>query len=188
LPSERPKQDKRFGLKDLAFPVGGLLFGLFVGYLIFSGNAGIKQPVEAGPPEIGQLVSDFQLLTLDGNIISLSQYKNQAVMINFWGTWCPPCVQEMPLLQAVYVREQPELVILGVNEQDKIADVELFVADFGITFPILMDEDGVIAEQYLVRGFPTTFFIDKDGVLQAQHIGGVDEGLLSGYLAEIGFE
>ena len=80
------------------------------------------------------------------------------------------------------------MVILGVNQQDSIADAQRFVDDFNITFPILIDEGSRVADQYQVRGFPTTFFVDAEGVLQAQHIGGMDEGLLSGYLAEIGID
>jgi peroxiredoxin len=182
------QQKKKFEIKDFLLPVGGLLIGVLLGYLIISGNAVNQGQTAPGPPEIGQLASDFELNTLDGTTMRLSQFQGQAVIVNFWGTWCPPCVQEMPLLEAVYSREQPELIILGVNEQDSLADARQFVADFNIRFPILVDKDGLVAEQYIVRGFPTTFFIDAEGVLQAQHIGGLDEELLSGYLLEIGIE
>lgn len=187
-PEELGQQKKKFEIKDFLMPAGGLLLGVLLGYLIISGNAVNQGVTEPGPPEIGQLASDFELNNLDGTTMRLRQFQGQAVLVNFWGTWCPPCVQEMPLLEAVYTREQPELIILGVNEQDSLADARQFIADFNISFPILIDEGSLVAEQYLVRGFPTTYFIDAEGVLQAQHIGGMDEELLSGYLLEIGIK
>lgn len=186
---ERSEQhSKQFKMKELALPVGGLLIGLLFGYLIILGNSVNKKQAGSGPPEIGQPIPDFELETLGGGNLRLGQYQGQAVIVNFWGTWCPPCVQEMPLLEAVYSREQPGLMILGVNEQDSPEDARRFIADNNINFPILIDEGSLVAEQYLVRGFPTTFFVDSEGVLRAQHIGGVDEELLSGYLIEIGID
>jgi cytochrome c biogenesis protein CcmG, thiol:disulfide interchange protein DsbE len=189
MPAERTEQKKKgYKIKDLVLPVGGLLIGLLLGYLIITGNVLNKGPVNAGPPEIGQPIPDFELESLNGEILRLSQYHGHPVVVNFWGTWCPPCVQEMPLLEEVYSQKKPDLVILGVNEQDSSADAQQFVVDFNIHFPILVDEDGRVADQYQVRGFPTTFFVDAEGVLRAQHIGGMDETLFSGYLIDIGID
>ena len=189
MPTEQPEQlKKKFEMKDLILPVGGLLIGLLLGYLIISGNTLNKRQVESGPPEIGLPLSDFELESLNGSPLQLSQYLGYPVVVNFWGTWCPPCVQEMPLLEEVYAQKKPDLVILGVNEQDSSAEAQQFVADFNINFPILIDEDGRVADQYQVRGFPTTFFVDAEGVLRAQHIGGMDEVLFLGYLTEIGID
>ena len=189
MPAERSGQrKKKIGLNELALPVVGLLFGLLIGYLIISGNSLSKGRVGSESPEIGWPISDFELRSLNGETLRLSQYQGKVVVVNFWGTWCPPCVQEMPLLEIVYLREQPDLVILGINQQDSLTSVQQFVADLNISFPILIDEDSLVAEQYLVRGFPTTFFVDANGVLRAQHIGGMDEEILSGYLIEIGID
>ena len=189
MPTEQPEQlKKKFEMKDLILPVGGLLIGLLLGYLIISGNTLNKRQVESGPPEIGLPLSDFELESLNGSPLQLSQYLGYPVVVNFWGTWCPPCVQEMPLLEEVYSQKQHDLVILGVNQQDSLADVQRFVSDFNISFPILIDVDSLVADQYLVRGFPTTFFVDADGMLRAQHIGAMDEALFSGYLLEIGID
>ena len=126
-------------------------------------------------PMEGFLAPDFELTTLDGERITLSELRGQAVLVNFWASWCPPCRSEMPAMQQVYSDFGADgFVILAVNSthQDRLADVEGFGAERNLTFPILLDQDGQVSARYQVRSLPTSFFIDPDGIIQEVVIGG----------------
>ncbi len=91
----------------------------------------------------------------------------------------------MPLLQSL-AEENQDLIVLGVNNNETVAVIERFVKTLQISFDILLDVDGKIAGKFQVFGFPTTYFIDREGILRATHIGQLDEGLLTIYLEKIG--
>ena len=117
---------------------------------------------------------DFQLLSLDGQTISLSDFRGKPVLLNFWATWCGPCEYEMPFLQEIYEDEEwsgKRLVILAVDVGENPARVKLFASSLKLSFIILLDIDQDVALQYNLRAFPTTFFIDKDGIIQDVKIG-----------------
>jgi thiol-disulfide isomerase/thioredoxin len=127
-------------------------------------------------PRAGSLAPDFTLETLSGEAISLSDLRGQAVLINFWATWCPPCRQEMPAIQRVYERYRDQ----GFTE------VAEFVEELGLTFPILLDREGEVFERYRVRGLPTSFFMDRAGVVHNVKIGGpMSEDFIEGQVTEL---
>jgi len=122
---------------------------------------------------------DFTLQTLDGESVSLSDYRGKLVMINFWASWCPPCNSEMPDLQRYYEQHQDEdFIILGVNYQDTPDKVQAFIEKYGVTFPILLDSDGRIANLFGVQGLPTSFFVDKEGNVLGYQPGPVTKEML----------
>lgn len=126
-------------------------------------------------PREGFLAPDFTLESLSGDQISLSDMRGKAVVLNLWASWCPPCRAEMPALQRVYQENQERgLEVLAVNmtAQDSLADVEAFVQEFNLTFPVLLDTGGEVGNAYLMRALPTTFFIDREGVIQRVIMGG----------------
>ena len=118
---------------------------------------------------IGDLAPDFELTTLEGKTVRLSDYRGQRVFINFWATWCPPCRAEMPDMQKLYEETDVDIEILAVNiiESEKSEkDVTEFVKDFGLTFPILLDENTDVATTYQVQAYPTSYMIDSTGRIQ----------------------
>lgn len=126
-------------------------------------------------PREGFLAPDFTLETLEGETIALSDLRGQAVVLNLWASWCPPCRAEMPALQASYEQDGPNgLVVLAVNTtfQDSEAEAAAFVEQRGLTFPIALDRDGIVTRLYLLRALPSTFFIDPEGVITEVVIGG----------------
>lgn len=126
-------------------------------------------------PHKGFYAPDFSLPTLSGEIITLSELHGRPVLINLWATWCPPCRAEMPDLQTIYETYQElGFLVLAVNAtyQDSSASVSTFVEEYELTFPVLMDLDGETARQYQMRALPTSFFIDRDGVIQEVIVGG----------------
>jgi len=173
----------------------GLLIGVGIGVLFIFGVFGDglsnwgKSDLEGYPPQVPELGSSaptFELISLSGEQISLEQYKGQAVLINFWATWCGPCRLEMPLLQEYQAEYDSEMVVLAVNVGESPQDVQGFVDEMGFDLTVLMDETNSVEALYQVRGLPSTFFIRKDGIIQFLHIGMLTEGQLIGYLDEIG--
>jgi len=116
---------------------------------------------------------DFSLPALDGGAQNLRDYRGQVVVLNFWASWCGPCRAEMPDLQAVYSELRGRgFVVLGLNQSEPRDRVEGFAREFGLTFPILLDESRSVARQYGVRALPTTFMIDGGGVIRELIVGG----------------
>src|SRR3990172_7816962 len=149
--------------------------------------AGLGSAVRVGSP-----APDFTRPSLAGPPVSLHEQQGKVVLINFWATWCAPCREEMPALQAAYEKLADQgLVVLGVNwtQVDNLADVETFVAELGLTFPILLDSDGAVSEDlYQVLGLPTSVLVGRAGTIRAVRIGILDlqelEGTLQALLAE----
>ncbi len=140
-------------------------------------------------PQKGFLAPDFSLSDPKGRVYTLSQLRGRPVVVNLWATWCPPCRAEMPEIQAQYEKYEPQgLVVLGVNatNQDAPLDVVPFVNQYGLTFPILLDETGVVGRKYELRSLPSTFFINRDGTIADVVIGGPMSGaLLQAYIEQI---
>lgn len=124
-------------------------------------------------PISGASAPGFTLPDLEGNSHSLEDYQGRPVIINYWATWCKPCEAEMPALQAVYEKYQDDgLVILAINTTEPPQVITPFVEERGLTFPILLDERSTTAGEYDVGGYPTTYFIDKNGKILAKEFGG----------------
>jgi peroxiredoxin len=126
-------------------------------------------------PQEGFLAPDFSLETMDGETYALSALRGNMVIVNLWATWCLPCRAEMPAIQRVYEKYKDSgLVVLAVNStsQDNAASVEAFLAEFGLTFPVVMDTDGKVSRLYRLTALPTTFFIGRDGIIRKVTIGG----------------
>ncbi|MDR2484194.1 MAG: TlpA family protein disulfide reductase [Treponema sp.] len=118
---------------------------------------------------------DFSLPLLDGGALTLSSLKGKVVLLNFWATWCPPCRQEMPSMEALYRRfKDMGLAFLAVDIQESNRQVGGFMKDFGLTFPVALDASGSISNKYGIRGIPTTFVIDRDGGIIISAVGGRD--------------
>lgn len=127
---------------------------------------------------------DFTLQTLAGEAITLSDLRGQWVLLNFWATWCPPCVAEMPYLQRL--ADDSNIAVLGVNFHESPAAVNRFLTDHAITFPILMNPDQVTIIFYQARSLPRTILINPDGLIALRIIGPIDEAHLDAWLDERG--
>ncbi|UOQ87189.1 TlpA disulfide reductase family protein [Gracilibacillus salinarum] len=117
--------------------------------------------------QIGNLAPDFELQTLAGETVRLSDFRGEPVLLNFWATWCGPCRSEMPDMQRFH--EDTGAAVLAINLTDtetNTQNVPDFQKEYALTFPILLDEDGKVSKRYEIRPIPTTYIIDSDGIIQ----------------------
>lgn len=135
-------------------------------------------------PQVGAVAPDFATTNLEGEIVSLADFRGRPVIINFWATWCAPCRIEMPELQTVYQEYQDEeLVILAINrEEDAERISDFFYDEMELTFTPLLDEDALVANLFNVFNMPTTYFVDAEGIITAVHRGAMSRAQIEGYL------
>ena len=125
-------------------------------------------------PAVGMQAEDFRLVDLEGKPQSLSQYRGKVVLVNFWATWCKPCTTEMPAMQSSFDKLRDKgFVVLAINELEDDAKVREHIKQYGHTFPVLMDRDNKVANQFGVFGLPVSVFVDEKGVVQEYIKGGL---------------
>jgi peroxiredoxin len=133
-------------------------------------------------PFTGFKAPDFQVSDSKGISVSLSDYKGQTVLLNFWASWCSPCRAEMPAMERIYQEYKDqgfEILALNSTQQDSRINGLVFADELNLSFPILFDEDGSVSKQYQIQALPSSFFIDANGVIQEVVIGGpMSEALL----------
>ena len=150
--------------------------------------------VDVGTGE-GDLAPNFLLESLaEGDEVRLSDYRGSAVVLNFWATWCRPCRSEMPqFVQASDDLKDEGLVVIAVNMQEGRGVAQPFADDYGMDFPVAIDRDGEVGDEFRILGLPTTYFIDRDGVIQSVFTGpleaeGEDDTDVLGALAQTELE
>ncbi len=126
----------------------------------------------ATAPEIGRTAPDLRLEAASGAPVDLAALRGQVVVLNFWASWCGPCLAELPALQATYDAYRDRgATIVAVNLREEPAVVRAFVVEQRLSMPIALDPDGLVADRYLVKNLPVSFLIDRDGVIRERHLG-----------------
>ena len=125
----------------------------------------------------GDAMRDFTAEVNDGSSFTLSDHEGEVILLNFWATWCGPCVEEMPAFQKLYEEYGDKISILAVDVSEDKETVDSFLADKDYTFPIAYDEDGSVSNKYPTEGIPYTLVIGKDGTVKNIFVGakGADE-------------
>jgi len=140
-------------------------------------------------PREGFSAPDFTLDLLGGGQVTLSELRGQVVIINLWASWCPPCRDKMPAIEKVYQDFKGQgLEVLAVNmtAQDREVDVVAFVQEYGLSFPIPLDRTGAVSVRYQLRGLPSTYFVDRKGVIRSVVVGGpMSEALIRSKIADL---
>ena len=169
--SNLPPRKRRWEILMLVSLATGILWTL-----VSRVPSAVDAPLSTSPsPCEGFLAPDFTLDTLDGTKVTLSKLRGKIVLINLWATWCPPCRAEMPALENAYKQYKDSgVVVLGLNvtNQDSEKDIPPFVDEFGLTFPILLDRDGSVSALYQLKGLPTTYFVNREGIIRTVVVGG----------------
>jgi peroxiredoxin len=114
-------------------------------------------------PEIGEIAPPIEQPTLSGETLNLLNLRGESVVVNFWATWCLPCIVEMPALQALH--DESGVQVIGVNIAESRSVVEQWIAENGITFDIVLDPQGQVSGQYRLRGQPSTYVVAPNGII-----------------------
>lgn len=135
----------------------------------------------------GSMAPDFSYTFANGTKQKLSDWRGKKVLLNFWATWCPPCKAEMPDLQeAAESLKADGLLVLAVNGSNEgVEEIVPFAQENALTFPLIANLSGDLTEFYQVPGLPTSFFIDRNGIIYATKVGGVDVALIKQLMAEM---
>jgi cytochrome c biogenesis protein CcmG, thiol:disulfide interchange protein DsbE len=189
-PSDRPPRHRGW----LIIVAGVLTVGVVAGVLVAvlgdgSESGGTMRPgsVTGSGGEVGAPAPDFRLPALDGRgEVSLADFRDRPVVVNFWASWCNPCRQEFPLLkQTLRDHRADQLAVIGVTYQDIPSDSRSFVKKRGATWPQAVDDDGAVAKAFGVHAIPQSFFIRADGTIAARVFGFTSESALAAPLAKL---
>lgn len=132
-----------------------------------AGAGSVTGPTPAsGEPVPGVLVEAF-----DGSTVSLTDYAGTPMVVNFWASWCPPCVAEMPDLESVHQQAGDRVAFVGVNTQDTIENATRLADETGVTYDLVRDPDTELFRGFGVFGMPSTFYVDADGIIVERHTG-----------------
>jgi peroxiredoxin len=137
----------------------------------------------AVPFEVNYPVPEVKVTDLKGNPVSLADYRGQVILYNAWATWCPPCKEEMPTLQAYYEKHQGEgFVIIAIEDGQPVNEVADFVENYGLTFPVWSDPKWVATTAFKTNSLPTSFVIDRAGVVRLTWGGAISREMLEKYV------
>lgn len=175
-----------------------LVFLSMSGYAIYqqtNGQRAVEQSVETEVIskqglEIGKEAPNFTLLSTNGDRISLSSFKGKKVIVNFWATWCPPCKEEMPVLQTFFEKKDENTVLLAINytvseRTNGEQKVRSFMHDNGYTFPVLLDSSSLVVNTYQIISLPTSYFIDSKGIIRQKYVGAMTPSFLEQTISTI---
>lgn len=157
---------------------------------VLSPSSGPRTKPAAGSkgiaPQVGYTAPNFRVAALNGGTLQLQQFRGQAVLLNFWATWCPPCKEEMPIMEQLYREHKDKgfvVVALSIDEPAFVNDVSPYIQrgspqTGGYTFPVGLDTKRTVAEQYRLLGLPVSFFVDREGVIREHQVGGMNRQLM----------
>lgn len=166
-------------VKGIAILILAILISLFTVFLATGLSNRTSATGRSGEQLIGEKSPDFLAAVIDGDSVSLSNYLGSPIVLNFWASWCPPCRDETPHFEKIWrLYRQKDVVLLGINVQDTLADADEYIKEFDVTFTNAIDKDGKIMVDYGVTGLPVTFFIDRDGIIIGRWVGSIGESNL----------
>ena len=174
--------------KPLPFILLGLGFSLIVLSIYFVLRDQVPQTdLSTVPAKVKFPAPELTLIDIQGVSHSLADYRGQVVLVNLWATWCPPCKEEMPTLQAFYDKyKESGFVIIAINDGDPKADVLQFVKDYELTFPVWLDPTYIASEQaFHTLNLPTSFVIDRNGTIQLTWVGGINSRMLEKHVTPL---
>jgi cytochrome c biogenesis protein CcmG/thiol:disulfide interchange protein DsbE len=192
--ADRPSTDavaSRSPTGPLRAVLWALVLVMTVAWLLLGGGlAALRDTVAPAPPqtgpEVGRIAPELALPVAGGGEVSLAQLKGSVVLVNFWATWCVPCLAEMPAIERAYQAHRDRgLVVLAVDVQEQDADVIRFLDSLGVTFGSAIDRTGDASRRFRANALPTTFLVDRRGVVRDVRVGPLTDQMLEERLARV---
>ena len=141
-----------------------------------------------GAPEVGSPAPDFEATDLGGRPFRLSELRGKVVLVNFWATWCPPCREEMPRIEAFYRRYRSQLEVVGVSVGETAEQVRAFLKQNPYSWRFVVDTDLSVTERYRVYGIPVSYFIDRSGIVRGYYMGAMSAEQLRAFARQAGVD
>ena len=185
LNSTTRQYSSRFIYAMIMIGVGFIFLGIVLFISLISSQAS-PQEYTATPVEVNYLAPDLRLNDLRGKPVSVKDYLGKVTLVNMWATWCPPCKAEMPTLEAFYKKYKDDgFMIVGINDGEAPHVVASFVQDFGLTFPIWLDQQYLSEKAFKTINLPSSFVIDRNGTIRLMWIGAISKKALENYVSPI---
>lgn len=156
-----------------------IVISVLLGYAVYEFVSSTSEAEGEEEPDVGleqgNLAPDFELETMDGETVKLSDFRGEKVMLNFWASWCPPCRAEMPDIQKFHEKNDGVIVSVNLTEtENSMRNVDEFVDEFDLTFDILKDEDTSVGNRYKAQALPTSYMINSKGEIHNIAVGPVN--------------
>lgn len=159
----------------------GLIAALLIGFMVVPGCSSTKNSTGT---RVGNLAPDFDLVDLDGNNVRLSDLRGKVVFLNFWASWCPSCIAEMPDIEAVHQKYKDQnVVVVGVDIRENENTVRRFTEDNGYDWTFVLDKTGLVSYTYEIDGIPASFFLDTNGIIRSAKVGAMSQTAMESSLA-----
>jgi thiol-disulfide isomerase/thioredoxin len=151
-----------------------------------STSAASPQDFSAVPVQVDFPAPELTLTTLSGDPVSLSDYLGNVVLVNLWATWCPPCREEMPTLEAFYEKYKSEgFVLIAIDQGETLTQINPFVTEFKLTFPVWLDTGSEAGRVFETMNLPSSYVIDRTGRVRLMWIGGISKKNLEKYVPDV---
>jgi peroxiredoxin len=169
----------------LMMGAGLVVIGIVLFMLLYN-PAALPDEFSAIPAQVDFAAPKLNLTDLSGKSVSLDDYLGSVVLVNLWATWCPPCREEMPALQDFYEDHKADgFVLVAINQEETREDVERFVKEFGLTFPVWMDFKYIAEQEFNTNSLPSSFVIDRSGRVRLMWFGAISKKNLEKYVTDV---
>ena len=167
-------QTKSNAIKGIAILILAILISLFAIFLATGLANQASATGRSGEQLIGRKAPEFFAESIYGKPVSLSNYPESPIILNFWASWCPPCRDETPHFEKIWrLYKEKDVVVIGINVQDDLNSANEYISEFDVTFVNGMDKNGRIMVDYGVTGLPVTFFLDREGMIIGRWVGSI---------------
>ncbi|MEC8986524.1 MAG: TlpA disulfide reductase family protein [Chloroflexota bacterium] len=167
-------QTKSNAIKGIAILILAILISLFAIFLATGLANQASATGRSGEQLIGRRAPEFLADSINGKPLSLSNYPESPIILNFWASWCPPCRDETPHFEKIWrLYKEKDVVVIGINVQDDLNSANEYISEFDVTFINGMDKNGRIMVDYGVTGLPVTFFLDREGMIIGRWVGSI---------------